>query len=168
VGAFEKGEKHGQGIQTYADGSRYFSSIEDSFPPIYSYAHLISSFSYEGAFKNDEPHGQGIQTNADGSRFFSSLRDSFLPIHLSCEFNIRSLMYSILLFLSYVGAFENGEWHGQGILTLACGRVLTGVFTHNELHGEVMVTNTDGSRYFFPFKDYIPSINLYYAFNFFF
>jgi len=81
---------------------------------------------------------------------------------------IYSLTRLILLFLSYVGAFENGECHGQGIHTLACGRVFTGVFTHNKLHGEVMVTNTDGSRYFFPFKDHIPSINLYYAFNFFF
>jgi hypothetical protein len=129
--------------------------IKTQFPPSISLTHLISSFSYTGAFKNGERHGQGTETNADGSRYFSPFKDS-LPL-------IYSLTRLILLFLSYVGSFENGEWHGKGIKTLACGRVFTGVFTHNKLHGEVVVTNTDGSRYFFPFKDYIPSINLYYA-----
>ena len=46
---------------------------------------------------------------------------------------------------SYEGAFENGEKHGQGTETFP-----------------------DGSRYFSPSKDSIPTIHLSYAFNFFF
>jgi hypothetical protein len=34
---------------------------------------------------------------------------------------------------SYAEAFENGEWHGQGIFTLACGREIKGVLVQNEL-----------------------------------
>jgi len=79
---------------------------------------------------------------------------------------IYSLTRLILLFLSYEGAFDNGDWHGQGIQTLASGRVFTGVFNHNELV-QGIETLSDGFRYFSPFKDSIPSINIFYAFNFF-
>ena len=35
VGAFENGEEHGQGTETNADGSRYFSPFKDSIPTIH-------------------------------------------------------------------------------------------------------------------------------------
>jgi hypothetical protein len=79
---------------------------------------------------------------------------------------IYSLTRLILLFLSYEGAFDNGDWHGQGIRTLASGRVFTGVFNHNELV-QGIETFSDGYRFFSPFKDSIPSINLSCEFNFF-
>jgi hypothetical protein len=41
-GAFEKNERHGQGIETDADGYRYFSSFKDSFPPF----HLSCEFNF--------------------------------------------------------------------------------------------------------------------------
>jgi hypothetical protein len=50
VGAFENGLPHGQGARTYADGSRYFSRLEDSFPPIYSYAFNFF-FQLRGSFR---------------------------------------------------------------------------------------------------------------------
>jgi len=41
-GAFEKDEKHGPGIETNADGYRFFSPFKDSFPPF----HISCGFNF--------------------------------------------------------------------------------------------------------------------------
>ena len=86
-GAFEKCKRHGHGIETFSDGSRYFSPFMTHFLLSTSLATLISSIRYEGAFEKNERHGQGIETNANGYRFFSPFKDSIPSINLSCEFN---------------------------------------------------------------------------------
>ena len=57
--------ENGEVIKTY--GSRCFSLIEDSFPPIDSKTLSIYSFSYVGAFEKGFPHGQGIETFTNSS-----------------------------------------------------------------------------------------------------
>ena len=50
-----KGERHGQGTETYADGR-----------------------TYTGEFKDGLPHGQGIFTDADGKRYPVEYKDGEL------------------------------------------------------------------------------------------
>ena len=45
-GAFKNGEKHGQGIETNADGSRCFLRLQDSLLLIYSLIHLSCKFNF--------------------------------------------------------------------------------------------------------------------------
>ena len=51
AGAFENGLPHGQGIETYADGGKYFSRFEDSLPLIHSLAYFILFFKLRGSFR---------------------------------------------------------------------------------------------------------------------
>jgi hypothetical protein len=98
-GAFEKNERHGQGIETFPNGSRYFSPFKDSILSInLSYAFNIYSY-----------------THSKVTRELSKMAN------LSDAFNIYSYMHSKVTRKT----FENGEWHGQGIFKLACSREIT-------------------------------------------
>ena len=54
----EKGEYHGQGTATFADGSKYV-----------------------GEFKDDKYDGQGTYTFADGAKYVGEYKDGFLNGH---------------------------------------------------------------------------------------
>jgi hypothetical protein len=58
IGAWENGQRHGQGTFTFANGDQYI-----------------------GAWENDKRHGLGTQTSADGSIDHSGLWKKGCPVH---------------------------------------------------------------------------------------
>lgn len=49
--------------------------------------------------------------------------------------------------VKYQGVFQNGLYHGQGILTFPNGRSYTGSFDNHEFHGQGELTGDDGIKY---------------------
>ena len=53
----------------------------------------------------------------------------------------------------YVGEWENGERHGQGILTLSDGWKYFGEWKDGKEHGQGTYTWTNGDKYVGEYKD---------------
>ena len=76
----EAGERHGQGIKYYADGSKYEGQWEAGKihgQGIYYYA---TGDKYEGQWEADKKHGQGIYTRQDGMVAYDGLWKDDQPV----------------------------------------------------------------------------------------
>jgi len=69
AGEFEDGDKHGEGIEYYADGKvKYKGNFRDNLRSDYGAYYYRNGDKYEGWFQNNVPNGKGVYYFADGSR----------------------------------------------------------------------------------------------------
>ncbi|WP_394334406.1 M48 family metalloprotease [Spirosoma rigui] len=70
VGEFEEGDKHGEGVEYYADGKlKYKGNFRDNLRADYGVYYYRNGDKYMGSFRQNVPNGKGIYYFADGDRF---------------------------------------------------------------------------------------------------
>ena len=70
AGEFEEGDKHGEGVEYYADGKvKYRGNFRDNLRSDYGVYYYRNGDKYLGWFAKNLPNGKGTYTFADGSRF---------------------------------------------------------------------------------------------------
>jgi hypothetical protein len=116
-----KGEKHGSGKMTWANGDVYEGSFENNVrngkgSMVFAYHPGDKSIGkYDGYWKNDMMHGKGARKYANGDK--------------------------------YDGEFCSGKRHGEGRFTYANGDMFWGCFEDNEIHGFGRYYYASGQRY---------------------
>ncbi|WP_232325876.1 M48 family metalloprotease [Spirosoma montaniterrae] len=76
VGEFEEGDKHGVGIEYYADGKpKYKGNFRDNLRADYGVYYYRNGDKFEGWFKNNLPNGKGTYTFADGEKIAGQFRN---------------------------------------------------------------------------------------------
>lgn len=69
VGEFEEGDKHGEGIEYYADGKlKYKGNFRDNLRSDYGVYYYRNGDKYTGWFKKNVPNGKGTYYFADGEQ----------------------------------------------------------------------------------------------------
>lgn len=69
AGEFEEGDKHGEGIEYYADGKvKYKGNFRDNQRSDYGIYYFRNGDRYEGWFQKNVPNGKGVYYFADGNR----------------------------------------------------------------------------------------------------
>lgn len=76
IGEFEEGDKHGEGVEYYADGKlKYRGNFRDNLRADYGVYHYRNGDQYAGWFRNNVPNGKGAYTFADGERLVGLFRN---------------------------------------------------------------------------------------------
>ena len=76
VGEFEEGDKHGEGMEYYADGKlKYKGNFRDNLRADYGVYFFRNGDKYVGWFQRNMPNGKGTYTYADGSRFVGQFKN---------------------------------------------------------------------------------------------
>ncbi|MFD2571615.1 M48 family metalloprotease [Spirosoma soli] len=69
VGEFEEGDKHGEGVEYYADGTlKYKGNFRDNLRSDYGVYYYRNGDKYVGWFQKNVPNGKGTYYFADGDR----------------------------------------------------------------------------------------------------
>ncbi|CAG9313818.1 unnamed protein product [Blepharisma stoltei] len=157
----EKWERHGRGIQTWKDGSKYEGHWKNDLAggkgrlihgdgDCYEgdwvdgkangkgvYIHTDGT-RYEGDWLNDKQHGQGIETWSNGSRYEGSY-----------EYGKKQGKGKLLLSDggSYEGDFYEGKIHGYGIYKWSDLRKYSGEWKNNKMDGQGTFLWSDGRCY---------------------
>jgi len=157
----KKGHKHGRGICTYSDGSKYEGYHKNDEKNgkgrlIYNNGDVyegnwvndkcegygIHTYSYgsqyKGEWKNDLKHGKGISTLANGDKYDGEWKNN-----LKDGKGISTLANGD----KYDGEWKNNEKHGRGVHALANGDKYDGEWKNSENHGRGVNTLTNGNRY---------------------
>ncbi len=76
AGEFEEGDKHGEGIEYYADGKlKYKGNFRDNLRSDYGVYYYRNGDKYTGWFAKNVPNGKGVYTFPDGARIVGTFRD---------------------------------------------------------------------------------------------
>ncbi|GAB3692769.1 hypothetical protein GCM10027592_12010 [Spirosoma flavus] len=76
VGEFEEGDKHGEGVEYYADGKvKYKGNFRDNLRWDYGAYYYRNGDKYVGWFKNNMPNGKGTYYFADGDRIAATFKN---------------------------------------------------------------------------------------------
>lgn len=76
VGEFEEGDKHGEGVEYYADGKlKYKGNFRDNLRSDYGVYVYRNGDKYAGWFQKNVPNGRGAYTFADGERIVGTFRN---------------------------------------------------------------------------------------------
>lgn len=76
VGEFDEGDKHGEGVEYYADGKvKYKGNFRDNLRADYGVYFYRNGDKYAGWFQNNVPNGKGTYTFADGERIMGMFRN---------------------------------------------------------------------------------------------
>lgn len=76
IGEFEEGDKHGEGVEYYADGKlKYKGNFRDNLRADYGVYYYRNGDQYAGWFQNNVPNGRGVYTFADGERLVGTFRN---------------------------------------------------------------------------------------------
>ncbi|ESL05678.1 hypothetical protein TRSC58_06663 [Trypanosoma rangeli SC58] len=119
LGAFDKGRRHGRGVQIMENGEKYV-----------------------GEFSDDEWHGAGIYCADDGSAYEGVWQHGKLTtLHYHGELDEQQRHHGRgesyeLDGGRYNGEWQNGQWHGTGILHRKDGVVYSGDFAFGRIEGE--------------------------------
>ena len=111
-GEWNHGMKHGKGVFTWADGSKY-----------------------EGSFRDDLFHGQGEYKRADGKHYkgkhsLLNFEYSIFPARKFCNLEKPFGDHSLL------GDWRRGVMHGKGEYVWPDGKKYTGGWKNGKMHGE--------------------------------
>ncbi len=74
-GSFENGNKHGEGMYTWANGNTYEGDYKDDRRNGRGVFTFANGDKYEGDFRDDKRHGVGAYNWANGSRYVGEYRD---------------------------------------------------------------------------------------------
>ncbi len=119
VGEWKGGKSHGQGTETYSDGTKYV-----------------------GEFKNDQSNGKGTITLANGDKYVGEFKDH----NYNGQGTFYYLADNQFKGDKYVGEFKNDKFNGKGTLTKANGDKYVGEFKDSKIHGQVIFTQADGKQ----------------------
>ena len=122
----DKGERHGRGKMTWADGDVYeglWRNDERWGQGTFSWA---DGNVYDGPFENGERHGQGICRYADGDVYAGQW---------FCGKKHGRGTYRYANGDVYEGQFEHGVRHGRCVYRFADGRLYQGSFENDKRHG---------------------------------
>ena len=76
MGEFEEGDKHGEGVEYYADGKlKYQGNFRNNLRADYGVYYYRNGDQYAGWFQNNVPNGKGAYTFADGERLVGTFRN---------------------------------------------------------------------------------------------
>ena len=76
VGEFEEGDKHGEGVEYYADGKlKYKGNFRDNLRSDYGVYVYRNGDKYAGWFQKNVPNGRGAYTFADGDRIVGTFKN---------------------------------------------------------------------------------------------
>lgn len=76
VGEFEEGDKHGEGIEYYADGKlKYKGNFRDNLRSDYGVYYYRNGDKYAGWFQNNIPNGKGTYLFADGEKIVATFKN---------------------------------------------------------------------------------------------
>lgn len=76
AGEFEEGDKHGEGIEYYADGKvKYKGSFRDNLRSDYGVYYYRNGDKYAGWFKGNVPNGKGTYYFADGDKVEATFKN---------------------------------------------------------------------------------------------
>jgi hypothetical protein len=152
-GMFSDEQYHGIGIYYFKDGSVYEGEWFRGMRFGHGQYRSCEGWTYEGFFDSNRRHGQGAINWTDGSFYIgewyfekitgkgvyvSRLRDVYRGDILDGIFH----GFGELIYTSgarYVGGFCKGKKEGKGIYTDVSGNEYYGIFSNDELDGEVVV-----------------------------
>ena len=81
AGEFEEGDKHGEGIEYYADGKlKYKGNFRDNLRSDYGVYFYRNGDKYAGWFQKNVPNGKGTYYFADGEHLATTFRNG-QPVH---------------------------------------------------------------------------------------
>ena len=76
MGEFEEGDKHGEGVEYYADGKlKYKGNFRDNLRADYGVYFYRNGDKYAGWFQKNVPNGKGAYTFADGERMVGTFKN---------------------------------------------------------------------------------------------
>ncbi|UHG90894.1 hypothetical protein [Spirosoma oryzicola] len=76
AGEFEEGDKHGEGVEYYADGKvKYKGNFRDNLRSDYGVYFYPNGDKYAGWFQKNVPHGKGTYYFADGGRLVATFKN---------------------------------------------------------------------------------------------
>ncbi|AUD04733.1 M48 family metalloprotease [Spirosoma pollinicola] len=76
AGEFEEGDKHGEGVEYYADGKLKFKgNFRDNLRSDYGVYYYRNGDKYAGWFQNNVPNGKGTYYFADGDKIVATFRN---------------------------------------------------------------------------------------------
>ena len=76
AGEFEEGDKHGEGMEYYADGKlKYKGNFRDNLRSDYGVYYYRNGDKYAGWFQNNVPNGKGTYYFADGDKVVATFRN---------------------------------------------------------------------------------------------
>lgn len=76
TGEFEEGDKHGEGVEYYADGKlKYKGNFRDNLRSDYGVYYYRNGDKYAGWFQNNIPNGKGTYFFADGDKIVATFRN---------------------------------------------------------------------------------------------
>lgn len=156
--------QNGEGSYRYSDGRRYTGTFSQSQPTGEGALYHPNGERYLGQFQRGNPHGQGVYWYPDGSFRRGYWQNGKLvqgedhpaewkdkgPSRTGC---VAGDCYSGTgTYLTpggaiYVGQFQNGEIHGQGVCTYADGSRYEGQWEHRYPEGYGTKTWTNGQQF---------------------
>ena len=138
VGTVREGRRHGRGVTTYADGSRYEGDFVDGKEHGRGAMTWANGNRYEGDFVDGERAGRGVFTWADGGRYEGDFVDGERTGHGAITWANGN---------RYEGDFVDGKQHGQGVFSWANGDRHEGNFVDGDRHGQGAFTGANGDYY---------------------
>ncbi|GAB3807779.1 hypothetical protein GCM10028819_45350 [Spirosoma humi] len=76
VGEFEEGDKHGEGVEYYADGKlKYKGNFRDNLRSDYGVYYYRNGDKYAGWFQKNIPNGKGTYYFADGDKLVATFKN---------------------------------------------------------------------------------------------
>jgi len=134
----EKGHRHGRGICTYSDGSKYEGYWKNDERGGKGRLIYNNGEVYEGDWVNDKCEGYGIYIHSDDSQYKGEWKNN-----VKHGKGVRTLANRD----KYDGEWKNNEMHGEGVYTWTDGDKYDGEWKNNEKHGKGVHILANGDKY---------------------
>lgn len=120
-------QRHGRGIQTWIDGSRYEGYWKNDKANIKGKLYHADGDIYEGSWQEDKAHGYGTYFHADGAKYEGQWKEDKQE-GLGKETWPDGACYT--------GEYKNGKKNGKGKFKWADGSEYDGEFADNFINGK--------------------------------
>ena len=149
--------ENGEGVYGYPDGSKYEGQFLDGKPDGWGTFSYVSGDRYIGSFNNGYKHGKGTYYYADETQSTGEWKEGeYLGnpqieagrvgcIGGDCENGRGTYIYKDGA-AKYVGTFQNGLPHGDGIIHYANGEHYSGTWASGNFDGRGTLFLADGTE----------------------
>ena len=139
-----QGERHGYGVQSWADGSHYEGYwVNDKANGKGRLYHADGDI-YQGDWKDDKAHGYGVYLHTDGAKYEGNWEQD-KQHGMGTETWPDGAKYQ--------GEYAQGKKQGKGRFEWADGSTYDGEFLDNNIHGQGTYTWSDGRKYIGEWKN---------------